>query len=194
MYLCTIDRLSQDLTVHDILNTHEILMGNSISNSSRKLVNAGKFRKISCNAGLYHIYPPPSTIEASIQKVVENYKRDKANNIHPVKLTTKLFFDFLAIHPFEDGNGRTARLLAAYAFMVSGTPFPVLICSGRSRSRRHCLQAIRKKQLNYNNRWLETIIATSIAIQWKSYHSFTQAGGTSVSSEICISSSRTKAR
>ena len=170
-------------------------MGNSISHSSgsKKLVNAGKFRKISYNAGLYHIYSPPSTIETSIQKVVENYKKDKANNIHPVKLTTKLFFDFLAIHPFEDGNGRTARLLASYAFMVSGTPFPVLICSGRSRSRRHCLQAIRKKQLNYNNRWLKTIIATSIAIQWKSYHSFTQAGGISVSSEICISSSRTKA-
>lgn len=39
---------------------------------------------------------------------------------HPVVLAAKLHHDFVRIHPFDDGNGRVARLLVNYVLMRHG--------------------------------------------------------------------------
>ncbi len=39
---------------------------------------------------------------------------------HPVVLAAKLHHDFVQIHPFDDGNGRVARLLVNYVLMRHG--------------------------------------------------------------------------
>jgi prophage maintenance system killer protein len=41
-------------------------------------------------------------------------------SLHPVALAAKLHHDFVLIHPFDDGNGRVARLLVNYVLMRSG--------------------------------------------------------------------------
>jgi Fic family protein len=40
--------------------------------------------------------------------------------LHPVAFAAKLHHDFVIIHPFDDGNGRVARLLVNYVLMRSG--------------------------------------------------------------------------
>ena len=40
--------------------------------------------------------------------------------LHPVALAAKLHHDFVLIHPFDDGNGRVARLLVNYVLLRSG--------------------------------------------------------------------------
>lgn len=40
--------------------------------------------------------------------------------LHPVAFAAKLHHDFVLIHPFDDGNGRVARLLVNYVLMRSG--------------------------------------------------------------------------
>lgn len=40
--------------------------------------------------------------------------------LHPVAFAAKLHHDFVLIHPFDDGNGRVARLLVNYILMRSG--------------------------------------------------------------------------
>lgn len=40
--------------------------------------------------------------------------------LHPVGFAAKLHHDFVLIHPFDDGNGRVARLLVNYVLMRSG--------------------------------------------------------------------------
>ena len=50
--------------------------------------------------------------------------KNKANTTDHVEVAYKLFWEFLKIHPFEDGNGRIARLLITYHLQCSGTPVP----------------------------------------------------------------------
>lgn len=40
--------------------------------------------------------------------------------LHPIEIASKLHHDFVLIHPFGDGNGRTARILVNYVLMRSG--------------------------------------------------------------------------
>ena len=70
---------------------------------------------------------------------------NNTNNANPVEIVYKLFFKFLKIHPFQDGNGRMARLLVAYHLCISGVPFPICITSGKKRSCKHYYDAIKKE-------------------------------------------------
>lgn len=42
------------------------------------------------------------------------------NELHPIEIASKLHHDFVRIHPFGDGNGRTARILVNYVLMQNG--------------------------------------------------------------------------
>ena len=44
----------------------------------------------------------------------------KANTLHPIERAAKVHADFVAIHPFIDGNGRTSRLLMNLELMKAG--------------------------------------------------------------------------
>jgi Fic family protein len=70
--------------------------------------------------------------------------------LHPIALASKLHHDFVLIHPFDDGNGRVARLLVNYVFLRYGYP-PIVI---RSEDKAAYLTALRKADAGE----LETLI------------------------------------
>lgn len=51
---------------------------------------------------------------------------EEAILLHPVEKAAKVHTDFVKIHPFIDGNGRTARLLLNLELMKHGYP-PIVI-------------------------------------------------------------------
>jgi len=55
---------------------------------------------------------------------------------HPVTIAALLHLFFVQIHPFTDGNGRTARLLLNYALVSSGFP-PINIPGGGDEEQRY---------------------------------------------------------
>lgn len=57
-----------------------------------------------------HSYLTPEYMFA----LVDWYNTDKRT--HPLSKVDIFIFDFLQIHPFEDGNGRTSRLLTNYYY------------------------------------------------------------------------------
>lgn len=59
--------------------------------------------------------------------------------LHPVALATKLHHEFVLIHPFDDGNGRVARLLVNYVLLRTGY-LPVIV---RSEDKANYLTALR---------------------------------------------------
>jgi len=52
----------------------------------------------------------------------EKIQRKKNDAIHPIILASKFHIDYVTIHPFYDGNGRTARILTNLILISFGYP------------------------------------------------------------------------
>jgi len=72
-------------------------------------------------------FPSPADTPILMQQLVEWY-RSEVNNLHPIALAALLHHKLVSIHPFDDGNGRIARLLMNYVLLKYGYP-PAIIKS-----------------------------------------------------------------
>lgn len=116
------------------------------------------------------IYTPPSPLEvpAQMADLVAWLRTETA--IHPVLIAGIAQFQLVQIHPFVDGNGRTARLLSALCLYRSGYDFKRLFTISeyydRDRSAYYrALQAVREQNLDLTG-WLEYFcegLATQLA-------------------------------
>ena len=76
--------------------------------------------------GLLHEYCPPIHVAAEMDRLIDMYAGYKRQRIAPEVLAAWLHHRFAQIHPFQDGNGRVARVLASLVFIQNGW-FPLVI-------------------------------------------------------------------
>jgi Fic family protein len=82
--------------------------------------NAGVYRKVPVIiAGAEVKFPPPSKIKPLMQEYVREILFLKEKH-HPVEHSALIHLGLVNIHPFIDGNGRTARLLMNLALLQAG--------------------------------------------------------------------------
>lgn len=108
------------LCEHDIKSIHSLILKNIDDK------NAGKYRDINVLiSGAEHKPPQALEVSAKMQEFISWYKKEHTN-LHPVELAARVHVDFVAIHPFVDGNGRTSRLLLNLELIKHGFP-PAII-------------------------------------------------------------------
>lgn len=66
--------------------------------------------------------PPGPQTEAAMRSLVEWYNPAIKNHPWPLLVATEFVFRFLAIHPFQDGNGRLGRALFLMSLMQADEP------------------------------------------------------------------------
>ena len=71
---------------------------------------------------------PPHLTPKEVQELVAWYQWEKKKKFkHPLIRIGNFIFEYLAIHPFQDGNGRTSRLLTNLLLLQQGYAFAALV-------------------------------------------------------------------
>lgn len=131
----------EPLSEWNIKNIHALIL-REIDNA-----NAGKYRSENVViSGAKHIPPKHHEINELMQKLMMEYQNEwKA--FHPVVRATLIHGEFVKIHPFIDGNGRTSRLLLNFELMKNG--YPPIIIKKEERARYYDVLDLAHTTLNY---------------------------------------------
>lgn len=101
-----------------IKDIHELLVDNIFS--------GGIYRTSTVYISGASFVPPDWTkLREEMHHLVTDYE-DKKKDTDPIWLSSWLHAEFVKIHPFPDGNGRTARLLLNFALMENAY-LPIII-------------------------------------------------------------------
>jgi len=94
--------------------------------------NAGVYRKENVLiGGASHRPPDHVAVQELMERFVETVENEWSS-IHPVERAAKVHAEFVKIHPFIDGNGRTSRLLMNFELMKAGFPPAVIKATNRA--------------------------------------------------------------
>lgn len=98
---------------------------------TRMQIRVGEYKSrpnsvITTTGEMFH-YAGIEETPAFMSSLVRWYNaQEKAGTLSPIELAALLHYRYIRIHPFEDGNGRIARLLVNYVLLRHGYPMIVI--------------------------------------------------------------------
>lgn len=131
-----IKRKTSDLKEKDILKIHEIIL-DKIDKE-----NAGIYRRVPVRiSGSAVVLSNPRKVQELMDEFFSWLRKE--DKMHSIQLAAEAHYRLVTIHPFIDGNGRTARLLMNMILMMKGYP-PAII---RKNDRLAYIKSLEKPQL-----------------------------------------------
>lgn len=133
---------------------------------TRRLIEPGQYKKypnsVLLENGEIFDYASPEETPAKMGDLIEWIrKEEESKELHPVQLAALVHYRFVRIHPFDDSNGRTSRLLMNYYLMRNGYA-PIVI---ESSDKKNYLTALNRADSGDIDAFIEYI--SSISLQWE---------------------------
>ncbi len=101
------------ITHEEILRLHKTIAGDVMDQGT-----AGRYRTIAVRVGR-HLPPPPQDVSGLMFELLTWWNKE-SKTLSPVLSSAIVHYQFEAIHPFADGNGRTGRALALWELYRRG--------------------------------------------------------------------------
>jgi Fic family protein len=130
---------SRPLTENFIRELHELIIAPDSYTDSitpegipvKKKILIGEYKKmpnhVRTQTGEMFYFSSPEETPAQMHDLLEWLRQAEAENkTHPLITACLFHYRFVRIHPFDDGNGRMARILMNFILMMHGYP-PVIV-------------------------------------------------------------------
>ena len=125
LYVEDIIKKQEPFSEWQIRNIHQLILKNIDDE------NAGRYRQQNVLISGATTNPPDHTLLNDKMAQFIDWYNTEAHKLHPIERAAKVHADFVSIHPFVDGNGRTSRLLMNLELMKAGYPPSVITVENR---------------------------------------------------------------
>jgi Fic family protein len=116
----------QQFTERDLKQVHYLVF----KSTSRQ--DAGAYRRVGVEiSGSQHQPPEPFLVQEKMTALFDWLHKNE-NILHPIEVAAVFHHRLTSIHPFINGNGRTARLAMNFLLMQHGYPPVIVKASGES--------------------------------------------------------------
>jgi Fic family protein/plasmid maintenance system antidote protein VapI len=149
------------VTERTLLQIHNLIL-RGVDNE-----NAGRYRTVQVMIkGSKHTPPQPFLVPKQMEEYFVWYQKNK-KHLHPAILAAEMHEKLVTVHPFIDGNGRTARLLMNLILLQHG--FVIANIKGDTESRMAYYDALEKVQTGQSNSLFIEFVAKTEADALKQY-------------------------
>ena len=132
-------RQERPLTENFIRELHTLLLKETSEKKAKtpegiittRRITVGQYKTVpnhvETQTGEIFYFATPEETPAKMGDLMAWYQEKQAqDDVEPILLAAEFHYNFIRIHPFDDGNGRTARLIMNFILMRFGYP-PVII-------------------------------------------------------------------
>lgn len=105
---------NHSLTLENVQKAHAILSKNLLPISQQGLIRHNPMFVINSDDKIEYVAASPATVKSELDKLFYDIDILLRTNLNPFEIfyySALLHLVFVKIHPFQDGNGRTARLI-----------------------------------------------------------------------------------
>jgi Fic family protein len=133
---------------------------------TKKLITPGQYKStpnsvLMANGEMF-FYPSPKETPALMTDLVDWYEKESdEKKLHPVQIAALFHYKFVRIHPFDDSNGRTARLLMNYISLKNGYA-PLVI---ESADKKNYLRALNEADAGNVDAFVDYVLSHSLKWQ-----------------------------
>ena len=100
-------KMVNQYSIKDLKKIHGVMTYLTVDESGEfRKGNEGVFDE---NGNCIHVCPPPEQVDELMKQLLK-WMKNNNGIVHPLILSSVFHYEFVFIHPFKDGNGRTARL------------------------------------------------------------------------------------
>jgi Fic family protein len=147
----------EELTEKLLLSVHEMYF------KETKPFIAGKYKTIQNRVTGSAFEPtPPKLVPTDMKLYFEEYEKLK-KELHPLELAAWAHWKLVRIHPFQDGNGRTARIIMNFVLHKNG----YAMIDIKTKEKRQYFKALEKCHYNNNARALATRLVRRFKKQYQ---------------------------
>ena len=96
-----------------------------------RMIHVGVYKRepnhVRTAAGKMHYFAEPNAVPGLMRELWDWYEvKELEDQLHPLLRAAVLHHEFVAIHPFDDGNGRIGRMVMNFALMRAGYPVTII--------------------------------------------------------------------
>ena len=119
------DAISDDRELNEVFirNLHRILLKEPYEKEAKtpegqrviRIISIGDYKtapnNVTTSTGETYYFTPPDQVKSAMGDLIDWYRTKEREREHPIIIAATFHYRFVRIHPFDDGNGRMARLL-----------------------------------------------------------------------------------
>ena len=104
---------------------------------AKRLITIGNYKtqpnNVRTSTGEIYYFTAPDKVKPAMSDLMDWYRRAERQGKHPIVIAATLHYRFVRIHPFDDGNGRMARLLMNMILIRHGYTVAIVPIQERNR-------------------------------------------------------------